>query len=148
MKKTMLILLCILCSGMTLFGGNDGGDTQSLIDEALKKNPRSPLVAVKGEVFLDDIGSPVLQVLFYNRSEKEIDAFEFDCVVCDTFGRMVSLRGGRFRGLAQHILIAPNQGNVLEWNLFLERNASKAKAFRITLIHFTDDTVWRMPGVK
>ncbi len=144
----MLMLLCILCSGMVLFGGNDDADPQALIDDALKKNPRSPLVAVKGDIFPDDIGSPVLQVFFFNRSEKEIDAFEFDCLLCDTFGRTVSIRGGRFRGLAQNILISPKQGNVLEWNLFLERNATRAKAFRVTLIHFTDDSIWRMPGVK
>lgn len=128
--------------------GNEEADPQALIDEALRKNPKSPLVAVKGDIFLNDIGSPVLQVTFYNRSEKDIDAFEFDCVLADAFGRTVASRGGRFKGLAQHIIIPPKQVNVLEWNLFMERNASKANSFRVTLIHFTDDSIWRMPGVK
>jgi hypothetical protein len=127
MKKIAILVIIILCSGLALFGGNDESDSQALIDDALKKNPKVPLVAVQSGIILDSIGSPVLQVMFYNRSEKDIDAFEFDCLLQDAFGRTVLFREGRFKGLAQHIVIGPQQTGSLEWNLFIERNAVKAK---------------------
>jgi hypothetical protein len=99
------------------------------------------------------IGTPELNLVVLNKSGKDIDAFEFECKLYDTFDRPVNKVGSKsnvFRGIAQNILLksdgetygADYPWDVFTWNLTLYENATKVKDIKILKVHFTDGSVW------
>lgn len=91
----------------------------------------------------DVIGSPLLTLAVVNSTTKNIDAFEFDCKVYDTFDRPVYRWGTQdntYKGIIQNIKLV--NADDYTWNLAAYSLASKVKDIKIKSVHFTDGTTW------
>lgn len=105
-------------------------------------------------ISLNIIGTPELTLLIWNTTKKDIDAFEFEAHLYDTFDRPVNKVGtdsNLFKGIAQNILIradaetfgAEYPWDAITWNLVLYDLATEVKDIKITSVHFTDGTIWK-----
>lgn len=99
------------------------------------------------------IGTPELTILVMNTSGKDIDAFEFEAKLFDSFDRPVNKLGtdsNIFRGIAQNLLLSKDDPtysldypwDAFTWNLALYDLATKVKDVKIMKVHFTDGTIW------
>ena len=104
-------------------------------------------------ISINMIGTPELTLLVMNTSGKDIDAFEFEAKLYDSFDRPVNKMGTNsnvFKGVAQNFILSKNDKTygldypweAFTWNLTLYDLATKARELTITKVHFTDGTTW------
>jgi len=146
--KVFLIFIFFISGLMTLYAQNiiypkiDSAQ-QKRIDKSIQNG--IPLFFLSAEIWYDAAGTPELQIITKNISEKDVDAYTIQVYCYNNFNEPVNhyLKGTNvFTGISQDKLEAGKTVYLNdEWKLYGYDNTTKVKVY-LKKVHFVDGKAW------
>lgn len=123
-------------------------EEKEILDKAKKliskyKSLGSPLAFSEASITFDAIGTPEANLLVFNITDKDIDAFEVSILCYDNYNRPVGHylhRSNVFRGISQD-LIEPSKEDYGTWTLYGYENTTKVTIV-LKSVHYKGKGGW------